>query len=40
MEGYLDLEKPSVKALGYTGVCHVGERCQSGKSAILPAQHA
>jgi hypothetical protein len=40
MEGYLDLEKPSVKALGWTGVCQVGERCEAGKSVILPAPQA
>ncbi len=40
MEGSVDLEKPSVKALGEAGVCHVNERCQSGKRVILPAPHA
>jgi hypothetical protein len=38
MRGYLEMEKPSVKALGETGERRVGDRCQFGKNVILPAR--
>jgi hypothetical protein len=31
MRGYVDLEKPSVKALGQTGDSRMGERCPFDK---------
>ena len=38
MRGYLEMEKPSVEALGETGEHCVGERCQFGKNVNLPAR--